>query len=133
VADAEDVLQEALFEAWRRVGGQPPEKALVFATIRRRAMDLARRNDRRQRREESADPPEPCFVVDFAAGDTRAQLAAAIDALPEHLREVLTLRLWGGLEFPEIARLTGVPMNTAASRYRYALENLREKLAAKLQ
>lgn len=132
-ADAEDVLQEALFECWRRAGGQQPDNALVFATIRRRAMDLARGNVRRIRREESATPAEPWFAVDFTADDTRTHLAAKVQALPEHLREVLVLRLWGDLEFAEIARLTGVPVNTASSRYRYALEQLREKLDATLR
>jgi hypothetical protein len=48
--------------------------------------------------------------------DTHAQLAEAVGALPEHLREVLTLRIWGGLSFPEIGTVTGVSENTAASR-----------------
>src|SRR6266850_3853084 len=43
-ADAQDLVQEAIFESWERRGdGEPPPPALVFATIRRRAIDLARR------------------------------------------------------------------------------------------
>ena len=37
--DAEDVLQESLVETWKRADGRP-EAALVYATIRRRAIDL---------------------------------------------------------------------------------------------
>jgi DNA-directed RNA polymerase specialized sigma24 family protein len=40
-------------------------------------------------------------------------------------QEVLLLRIWGDLSFPAIARLTDVPLATATSRYRYALERLR--------
>jgi RNA polymerase sigma-70 factor (ECF subfamily) len=130
LADAEDVLQEALFESWRRAGGQPPEKPLVFATIRRRAMDLARSTQRRSVREDAAlgESSEAFVMPEFGANDTHAQLAEAVEKLPEHLRETLTLRVWGELSFPEIGRITGVSENTAASRHRYALEQLREHL-----
>jgi len=40
----------------------------------------------------------------------------------------LTLKVWGGLTFQQIAEVTGVPLNTAASRYRYALDELRQSL-----
>jgi len=134
-ADAEDVLQEVLFETWRKAGGIPPDTALVFATIRRRAMDLARGTQRRAIRENASidETAEPFFLPEFGASDTHTQLAQAVGGLPEHLREVLTLRIWGGLSFPEIGRVTGVSENTAASRHRYALEQLRETLGKVLK
>jgi DNA-directed RNA polymerase specialized sigma24 family protein len=52
-------------------------------------------------------------------------LRGAIGGLPDALREVLILRIWGDLSFPAIASLTNVPLATATSRYRYALERLR--------
>lgn len=127
-ADAQDVLQEALFETWRRTGGKPPDNALVFATIRRRAMDLARSADRRAAREIAAHDPSPFLVPDFGATDAHAQLAASVGELPDHLREAVMLKIWGDLSFPEIGAIMGVSENTAASRYRYALERLREHL-----
>ena len=48
--------------------------------------------------------------------------------LPEIYREVVTLKVWGELTFQQIAETVGIPLNTAASRYRYALEHLREAL-----
>lgn len=129
-SDAKDVLQEALAEAWRRSPDRAPDKAVVFATIRRRAIDLGRSMDRRQKRDLSVGHPAgEWFLPDFSAGDTREVLAAAVTRLPEDFREVLTLRIWGGLTFPAIAQLTGVPCATATSRYRYAIEHLREHLA----
>jgi len=129
-ADAEDVLQEALFESWRKAGGRPPDTALVFATIRRRSMDLARATQRRAVREVAAleGISEPYFIADFGRNDTDVRLAEAVGKLPEHLRETLTLRIWGGLSFPEIGKITGVSENTASSRHRYALEQLRGQL-----
>jgi RNA polymerase sigma-70 factor (ECF subfamily) len=38
------------------------------------------------------------------------------------------LKLWEGLTFEDIAGVLGIPANTAASRYRYALEKLRGRL-----
>jgi RNA polymerase sigma-70 factor, ECF subfamily len=126
-ADAEDVLQEALVEAWQRAGGMP-EDALVFATIRRRAIDLARSADRRAAREENQEPETSWFAPEVESRETQRLLEKAVNGLPENYREVVSLKLWGGLTFQQIAEVIGVPLNTAASRYRYALEELRQTL-----
>jgi RNA polymerase sigma-70 factor, ECF subfamily len=55
-------------------------------------------------------------------------LAAAVAALPAAQREVVALKIDGGLTFAEIAAVIGTSANTAASRYRYALEKLRARL-----
>lgn len=114
-------------ESWRRHGSDaPPPDALVFATIRRRAIDLARREDRRTRRELAA--PEWFDATQPEEPGADAELERAVKNLPSHLREVVVLKTWGGLTFAQIAETLAVPMNTAASRYRYALEHLREAL-----
>jgi RNA polymerase sigma-70 factor, ECF subfamily len=38
------------------------------------------------------------------------------------------MRIWSGLTLEEVSVITSVPLNTVASRYRYALEKLRERL-----
>jgi RNA polymerase sigma-70 factor (ECF subfamily) len=127
-SDAEDVLQDALVESWQRTGAMPPD-ALVFATIRRRAIDLARSSDRRGVREiESGTPDTDWFAPDIEERETQRLLEDAVKSLQPNYREVVTLKVWGGLTFQEIAEATGVPLNTAASRYRYALEELRDIL-----
>lgn len=125
--DAEDVLQDALVESWQRAGGMPDD-ALVFATIRRRAIDLARSADRRAAREEATEPEQSFFKPDVEERDTQRLLEQAVNALPPNYREVVSLKLWGGLTFQQIAEVTHVPLNTAASRYRYAIDELREIL-----
>lgn len=131
LADAEDVVQEAFVRFWRHqrgLGGEP--QALLITSVRRAAIDLARRNDRRQRREEQADEPES-FFEPLAEGDDRRQaIESALRRLPAEQREVLTLRIWGECTFEEIARQLDIPLNTAASRYRYALSALRRELTA---
>jgi RNA polymerase sigma-70 factor (ECF subfamily) len=56
-------------------------------------------------------------------------IESALARLPEEQRAVLVLKTWGGLTFPQIAAALEIPANTAASRYRYAVEKLRELLA----
>ncbi|RYD35814.1 MAG: RNA polymerase sigma factor [Verrucomicrobiaceae bacterium] len=127
-ADAEDVLQESLVETWRRARGRP-ETALVFATIRRRAIDLGRRTDRRLHREEAGAAPEAAwFVPEGSDAETTALLETEVRRLPPPQRDVVTLKVWGGLTFSEIASALEIPPGTAASRYRLALESLRQTL-----
>jgi len=127
-ADAQDLVQEAIIEAAQRnaLGGLPAP-ALVFATIHRRAIDWARREDRRTDREHAASEPEPSPWFDTSVEDReRARLIQeAMRKLPVLYREVVTLKVWGGLTFAEIADSLGIPANTAASRYRYGLQELR--------
>ena len=129
-ADAEDVLQDALVEAWQRVGanGFPP-LPLVFATIRRRAIDLSRRNDSRRRREEAASPDDDAWFDPGAdEAETARMLEAGVKALPLKYGEVVTLRIWGELTFEEIATALNIPLFTAASRYRNGIGRLRKRL-----
>lgn len=54
-----------------------------------------------------------------------------INELPSDQREVVLLRHYGGLSFKEIAEQTGVSINTALGRMRYALINLRKLIKEK--
>lgn len=137
-ADAEDVLQEAIVRLWRTAGSDPnalpPSLPLAYTSIRHTAIDLARRNIRRTKREQKSE-----YVVDefsessdwfgtasLEEKERNAVVAEAIQSLPEKFKEVLTLKIWGDLTFAQIADTLNIPMNTAASRYRYALEALRK-------
>ena len=48
--------------------------------------------------------------------------------IPEEQRQVIVLHIWGGLSFDEIGSVLAISANTAASRYRYALQKLREAM-----
>jgi len=128
-ADAQDLVQEAVLEAAQRLDAQrPPPAPLVFSTIRRRAIDLARRQARRSNRELAASDQATELWFDTSVEEReRAKLIQdAMSKLPEMFREVITLKIWGGLTFAEIGEALGIPANTAASRYRYAVEELRK-------
>ncbi|KAB1154840.1 RNA polymerase sigma factor [Flavobacterium luteum] len=53
-------------------------------------------------------------------------LKKIIEELPEDQKEVLVMRIYQDLSFKEISELTGVSINTALGRMRYALMNLRK-------
>lgn len=128
-ADAHELVQDAVVEAWRgQVDGTLPEPGQVFGLIRRRAIDMARRNDRRTNREIVAQENAALewFVPEVEDRERARLLQDALNQLPVGQREVVTLKIWGGLTFAEIAGVLEIPANTAASRYRYALEELRK-------
>ncbi|MBQ7856424.1 MAG: sigma-70 family RNA polymerase sigma factor [Alistipes sp.] len=56
---------------------------------------------------------------------------ALVELLPDEQREVVLLRYFSGLSFKEIAEQTGVSINTALGRMRYALINLRKMIKEK--
>jgi RNA polymerase sigma factor (sigma-70 family) len=61
-----------------------------------------------------------------------ADVKLAIKHLPDEQREVVFLRIYAGLSFKEIAEETGVGINTALGRMRYALVNLRKLLGVEI-
>ncbi|MGC9942848.1 MAG: sigma-70 family RNA polymerase sigma factor [Verrucomicrobiota bacterium] len=128
-ADAHELVQDAVVEAWRQqVDGVPPAPGLVFGLIRRRAIDRARQNHRRQNRETRSQESaaQDWFAPEIEDRERARLLQEALNQLPEIQRSVVTLKVWGGLTFAEIASALEIPANTAASRYRYALAELRK-------
>src|SRR5690554_4879693 len=67
-------------------------------------------------------------LIDF---QIESDLKIIIDELPEDQKEVLKMRIYQDLSFKEISELTGVSINTALGRMRYALMNLRKLIEKK--
>src|SRR6266705_5903157 len=128
-ADAEDVVQEAFVKFWRR-NHNIENRALLYAAVRSIALDFIRHDKRRARREATVfAETEPAMEPQFEWDDeTQSALAAAVGSLPHDQREVLILKIWNELTFNEIASALEISQNTAASRYRYALANLKKSL-----
>lgn len=131
-SDAEDVVQEAFVRYWRQQRGLPGDPLpLLITSVRRAALDLIRRSARRERREQAqVDLQAEAWFEPNRDGDERAnRLEEAVVQLPSEQREVLVLKIWGELTFAQIAEQLALSPNTAASRYRYALGALRDKLS----
>lgn len=144
IADAEDVLQDALVKLARKVeegtfvGGQDAWLAFIYTQIRREAIDLGRKDDRRRKREENVvkddralgrDIEMPLFEKGESQDETRRILIEGLKNLPQKFSEVISMKLWGERTFAEIGEALGISLNTAASRYRYGIEALRKQLA----
>lgn len=134
--DAEDLLQDALIRLWGYQAEReyrPPDLPLAYSVLRLCAMDHGRKTGRRERKHRK--------IVEFHAyddhwldhgaeqGEEAELLRRAVEGLSEKLREVIVMKIWGGLTFANIAEVLKVSQNTAASRYRYALEQLQKKLS----
>jgi RNA polymerase sigma-70 factor (ECF subfamily) len=78
----------------------------------------------------AADEPSDIFapVDETGSRDFRDAVASALRELPEQQRAVVHLKLWEDMTFGEIAATLGISANTAASRYRYALDKLGDLL-----
>lgn len=132
-ADADDVVQEAFVRFWkhqRHMPGNP--NALVVTSIRRAALDLLRRSDRRTAREKAVAADTDTVGWFEPESDPRLQsLAESLELLPAEQREVVVLKIWGELTFDEIGEQLAISPNTAASRWRYAMESLRKLITAR--
>ena len=133
-ADTRDLLQEIFVKLAREpklLASVRDERAFLIRLAHNAAIDLIRRRGTRERVKENFaaekispfaptnDPDEKCF---------RDELANALGELPEEQRAVVHLKLWEGLIFEEIAGVLEISPNTAASRYRYGLDKLRDRL-----
>jgi RNA polymerase sigma-70 factor, ECF subfamily len=136
--DAEDVLQEAFCRfarydlRWRLVRN---ERSFVFRVVRNEACRFLRRKLGRREGERGviATGGIGAIAAVFAAPEepALALLLQRAKELPAEQKEVLFLKVFDGLTFNEIASVCGVSANTAASRYRYGIEKLRETVGGK--
>jgi RNA polymerase sigma-70 factor (ECF subfamily) len=133
-ADTRDLLQEIFVKLVREsklLSGVRDERAFLIRLAHNAAIDLIRRRGTRERTKENFtaerispfaptnDPDEKLF---------REELSIALAELPEEQRAVVHLKLWENLTFEQIAATVEISPNTAASRYRYGLDKMRERL-----
>src|SRR5438105_1995703 len=133
-ADTRDLLQEIFVKISRDpqlLDGVRDERAFLIRLAHNAAIDLIRRRGSRDRTKEqftaeAVSPFAPATEPDERF--FRDELAAALGELPPDQRAVVHLKLWEGLTFEAIAGALEISPNTAASRYRYGLDKLRERL-----
>lgn len=142
---AEDIFQETFIKAVRVIDeGRYVDSGKFLSWILRIAHNQVIDHFRAQKQEKSvsesdagydvlgtlrfAEPTvEDRLVCEQVARDVRG----LVELLPEEQREVVRMRYYGNLSFKEIAEQTGVGINTALGRMRYALINLRRMIREK--
>ena len=138
---AEDLLQDTFIKAVNMINsGRYNEEGKFLPWLSRIAHNLAIDYFRKRKRYpevvmedgspllESLNFADPSFETKQSIRDTKTYLRALIKELPKEQREVLIMRQFLDLSFQEIADRTGVSINTALGRMRYALINLRKKM-----
>lgn len=129
---AEDAVQQAFLRLLSR--GRVEEiasaEAFLRTVVRHEAYRMLRLRGEKQRN--AAEPPllEDAHAEKSASesAEERQHLERALRQLSPEQREVVHLKVYEQMTFGRIGEVLGVPANTAASRYRYALERLRELL-----
>ncbi|HTI51039.1 MAG TPA: sigma-70 family RNA polymerase sigma factor, partial [Planctomycetaceae bacterium] len=124
----EDALQAAmvrvalnprvLAEAWH-------PWAYLLRIVRNEALKIAQRKRGDQLLSSMA---EVWAKEELDDSDSRQFIRQALQKLPSSQAEVVVLKIWEGMTFAEIAEVLGESPNTAASRYRYALQKLSQYL-----
>jgi RNA polymerase sigma-70 factor (ECF subfamily) len=122
---AEDAVQQVFAACLRRSGAIDHELAYLRTAVRNECFSMLRRRTR--------ETPQNDLLlerVDSTVPDLDQQMAieAALRTLSPEQREVVHLKVFEGLTFQEIAHATGESINTAASRYRYAIAKMRVHL-----
>jgi RNA polymerase sigma-70 factor, ECF subfamily len=126
---AQDALQQVFLKLIENgsLSRAADKKAYLFACVRNAVLNdsnLQRRNVSIEVDSIWFDPPDR----DYAA---EQNLRRALNALPADQRVVIVLHMWGELTFSQIGDLLNTSSNTVASRYRYALDKLRESMYPK--
>jgi RNA polymerase sigma-70 factor (ECF subfamily) len=131
---AREILQEVFLRAARRPElGMPMHeaKSWLFRLTHNFVIDQSRRAGTRARTlQRVAEEPVSPFVphVDPDEQEFRDAVASAMTTLPDEQRAVVHLKLWENFSFSEIGQALNLSPNTAASRYRYALDKLQNQL-----
>jgi RNA polymerase sigma-70 factor (ECF subfamily) len=126
------LAEDAVHSAFARLVKlrKPPfePKLYAFRAVRNAALDFAKVRARRREEPIRADIDRTNLEILPSEDDPLAGVSSALEKLDEAAREVIELHLHAALSFQEIAALLEQPLPTVASRYRRALEKLRQLL-----
>ena len=124
----EDCVQEAFIELAATEERPHHLVAWLYRVVRNRALNALRADRRRTAHERQA--ADQLRIGSDARNDRLEQeeLAALLDELSSEQREIVVLRIWGGLSWQQIAELTETSSSTAQRRFVAVLEILRKRL-----
>ena len=130
--EAEDVLQSSLLRLARKpkqLSSATRPWSYLLRLVRNEAYDQLYRKKRVDLFDKAPSIPDP-IETSFDNWERSEAVHRAIRELPVAQAEVVTLKIWEGMSFREIAEVTEEPLHTIASRYRYAMGKLATLLQA---
>lgn len=127
--DAEEIVQDLFMTLGEtKVSPENPDHYLMRSARNLCLERLATASRRRRLLQENAFRLMPREGGSEALEGFAKRASEALGTLPPEQREAVALHLFEGMTFQEIAAVTEVPQDTAASRYRYGIEKLQEIL-----
>ena len=142
---ADDIFQETFIKAVRVIDdGRYTDNGKFLSWILRIAHNQVIDHFRAQKQTRAVSEAEAGYDVlgtlrfaektvedEMVGAQIESDVRALVELLPAEQREVVMMRYFGGQSFKEIAEQTGVSINTALGRMRYALINLRRMIREK--
>ena len=142
---ADDIFQETFIKAVKVIDeGRYTDSGKFLSWVLRIAHNRVLDHFRREKNSHTINEKEAGYdmssTIKLAEGsiednmvhsEMQATIRSLVAALPAEQREVVEMRYYAKLSFQEIADETGVSINTALGRMRYALINLRKMIAEK--
>ena len=142
---ADDLMQEVLIKVVKVIDeGRYTDKGRFLPWLLRiahnRVLDYFRANKQAKTVNESSagydflgskNLAEPSIEDNLISEQLAEEVRSLVEMLPEEQRDVVRMRYYEGLSFKEIAEQTGVGINTALGRMRYALINMRQMIKEK--
>ena len=133
-SEAEEVLQSVftrLIQKEDALAKARDERALLLKWVHDAAIDLIRSQSRRRHRNEHWQQERQSPFATGEDPDAEAYGKAvwtALQSLPSEQRAVVHLKVWEGHSFQQIADQLDLSINTVASRYRYGIDKMRDRL-----
>jgi RNA polymerase sigma factor (sigma-70 family) len=125
----EDIVQDAFLKVMSQKNAPHNVVPWLYRVVRNGALAAVRADKRRRQRETARSMHMPAwFMPTEGAALDGATAAAALQQLPAEEREVITMHLWGGLTFEEIAAVVETSPSSAHRWYAAGLNTLRERL-----
>ena len=125
----EDAVQEAFIDLAAQDKVPDNTVAWLFVTVRRRAMNRARSESRRDRHQRQAARLRPnWFQPDRTLQIEPDEWQSLLARLPVDWQEVVVARIWGGRSFAEIADLLGTSTSSVHRYYQQALASLQQMI-----
>ncbi|MEM9416588.1 MAG: RNA polymerase sigma factor [Planctomycetota bacterium] len=145
-AAAEDAVHDAVLRLARKADEPEGDAvAYVFRAVRNAALDQLRQRQRGvsgktlgqtvDEKNGHAGPdvwlfadPGPCPAQQTEQAEQQHRLMHEVEQLPDAQREVIVMKVFGGLTFQQIADAGDAPLSTVASRYQRGLARLKEQM-----
>ena len=129
--DAEDVFQETAARAWKHLAGQPQivnRRAWLMTITYHVFLDQRKKAKACDALPDVLDSRTQAPQVDAVAREDAKRVQAAIECLPDGVKDVFVLHYSGGLSLRETATAMGIAVGTAKSRLNTGLIQLRKTL-----